>query len=266
MTRRVALITGAASGIGYAVAEHLLDQGYRIVLSDLDNDNAQAAKTQLIDKQSHDQGDDQAARIMACQLDVTNDESIQACVAQVKQHWNRLDTLINNAGIQHVAPLETFPPAQWRKIQDVLLVGPALLTRECLPLMRAQNFGRIINIGSIHSLVASPYKSAYVAAKHGLLGFAKTLALEVADQNITINTLCPAYIKTPLVEQQIADQAKAHGLSENEVIENIMLAPMPQKRFVAMEELCRSVSFLASGECRSMTGQTLVIDGGWVAQ
>jgi len=266
MTSRVTLITGAASGIGYAVAEHLLKQGNTVALSDVDSEKVLEAKAQLLASAPDHQRSDWSARISACQLDVTCDESIQAGVAHVKQQWGRLDILINNAGIQHVAALEAFPPALWRKIHDVLLVGPALLTRECLPLMRAQNFGRIINLGSIHALVASPYKSAYVAAKHGLLGFAKTLALELAEQDITINTVCPAYIKTPLVEQQIADQAAAHGLSENEVIETIMLAPMPQKRFISMAELCRSVSFLASEDCRSMTGQTLVLDGGWVAQ
>jgi 3-hydroxybutyrate dehydrogenase len=162
--------------------------------------------------------------------------------------------------------LEDFPVDRWKLITEILLIGPAMLSRALLPLMRRHNFGRIINVGSIHSLVASPHKSAYVAAKHGLLGFSKVVALETADQNITINTLCPSYVKTPLVEQQIANQAKVHGISEADVINKIMLEPMPKKSFIEMDELSGAVNYLISDAARNMTGQELVLDGGWTVK
>ena len=165
-----------------------------------------------------------------------------------------------------MARLEEFPADKWKLLIDVLLTGPAMLTRALLPLMRQHNFGRIINIGSIHSLVASPYKSAYVTAKHGLLGFSKTIALETADQDITINTICPAYVKTPLVEKQITNQAVEHGISEQDVINNIMLEPMPKKSFISPEEICGTIDYLASPAARNMTGQTIVLDGAWTAR
>jgi 3-hydroxybutyrate dehydrogenase len=177
-----------------------------------------------------------------------------------------LDILVNNAGIQHVAPIEDFPVHVWKKINDILLVGPAMLTRAFVPAMKSNNFGRIINIGSIHALVASPYKSAYVAAKHGLVGFSKVIALETAEFDITINTVCPSYVRTPLVDKQIADQAKTHGIEEEQVINEIMLEPMPKKQFISLEELCGTVDYLASDAARSMTAQTVVLDGGWVAK
>jgi 3-hydroxybutyrate dehydrogenase len=181
----------------------------------------------------------------------------------LENEWGGVDVLINNAGIQHVASLEDFPVDRWKLLTEILLVGPALLSRAVLPSMRARNFGRIVNVGSIHSLVASPHKSAYVAAKHGLLGFSKTVALETADCDITINTLCPSYVKTALVQKQISSQALAHGISEDEVINKIMLEPMPKKSFIDMDELCGAMNFLLSDAARNMTGQEMVIDGGW---
>jgi 3-hydroxybutyrate dehydrogenase len=147
-----------------------------------------------------------------------------------------------------------------------MLVGPAMMTKAVLPRMREQDFGRIINIGSIHAMVASKYKSAYIAAKHGLIGFAKTMALETGDANITINTVCPAYVKTLLVEQQIAAQAKEHGISEQQVIDTIMLAPMPKKAFIGLDEILHTVSFLMADAARNITAQAIAIDGGWTAQ
>jgi len=167
------------------------------------------------------------------------------------------------AGLQHVSRLEDFPADRWALMVQVMLTGVADLTREVLPGMRSRGFGRIINIGSIHSLVASPYKSAYVAAKHGLIGFSKVVALETSDVNITINTICPSYVHTPLVDKQIADQAKTHGITKEEVINKIMLEPMPKKAFISAEELVGSTLFLASDVAKNITGQTLVIDGGW---
>ena len=174
--------------------------------------------------------------------------------------------LVNNAGLQHVAPLEDFPVAKWEHLIQVMLIGVARLTRAVLPGMRERGFGRIINIGSIHSLVASPYKSAYVAAKHGLLGFSKVIALETADADITINTICPSYVKTPLVDKQIADQARTRGIPESEVVRQIMLAPMPKGVFIGVDELAGITAFLMSPAARNITGQTIVVDGGWTAQ
>lgn len=247
-----ALVTGAGSGIGRAIALHLAQKGLNVVVTDLDLDAADAVCAEIT---AH------GGRGQAAQLDVSRQEDIDRVCASVDAH-----ILVNNAGVQHVAKLESFPVDKWRLLNDILLVGPAMLTRGFLPKMKQRGFGRIVNIGSIHALVASPYKSAYVAAKHGLLGFSKTVALETAEYDITINTVCPSYVKTPLVEKQITQQAAEHGISEDEVINHIMLEPMPKKAFIELSELCASVDFLISSAARNMTGQTLVLDGGWTAR
>ncbi|MGW8180274.1 MAG: SDR family oxidoreductase, partial [bacterium] len=172
----------------------------------------------------------------------------------------------NNAGLQYVASLESFPQERWDQLVEVMLKGTCAVTRAVLPGMRKQGFGRIVNIGSIHSLVASPFKSAYVAAKHGLLGFSKAIALETAEVDITVNTICPAYIRTPLVEAQIADQAATLKISEEEVIRKVMLEPMPKKSFITTEEVAGTIAFLLSDHARNITGQAIVIDGGWTAR
>jgi 3-hydroxybutyrate dehydrogenase len=177
-----------------------------------------------------------------------------------------IEVLVNNAGLQHVAPLEEFPLAKWELLVQVMLIGAARLTRATLPAMRAQGFGRIVNIGSIHSLVASKFKSAYVSAKHGLIGFSKVIALETADADITINTICPTYVMTPLVQKQVADQARTHGIPEAQVISEIMLKPMPKGVFISFEELAGICAFLISPAARNITGQTIVVDGGWTVQ
>lgn len=253
------MVTGAASGIGYAVAEYLAHQGYKVWATDMNQVAAEEAAAKI-------KGEDVAGEIVPFRLDVTSQDDIDAVVEAIRAEDGRVDILLNNAGIQHVSPLEEFPVDKWKLVNDVLLVGPAMLTRACLPLMRDNNFGRIVNIGSIHGLIASPYKSAYVAAKHGLIGFSKVIALEVASQDITINTICPAYVKTALVDKQIADQAKTHGISEDEVINNIMLEPMPKKSFISLEEICGTVGYLVSDAARNMTAQTMVLDGAWTAR
>jgi 3-hydroxybutyrate dehydrogenase len=257
VSNKTALVTGAASGIGFALAQSLSEQGMKVLITDMNLDAAQQASEKL---------NATGGNTVAYELDVTSQQQIDEVFAQVKADSGTLDILVNNAGIQHVEKLETFPVDRWKLIMDVLLVAPAMLTRVALPLMRANNFGRIINIGSLHSLVASPYKSAYVAAKHGLLGFSKVVALETAEQDITINTICPAYVKTPLVEKQIASQAKEHGLSEDEVVNNIMLEPMPKKSFISFEELSGAMNYLISDVARNMTAQTMVLDGAWTAK
>lgn len=250
--QETALVTGAGSGIGRAVALHLGQSGLRVAVTDLNLEAAESVCAEITA---------QGGQARAWRLDVSQQSDIEKICDSVDA-----SILINNAGVQHVAKLESFPVDKWRLLNDILLVGPAMLTRGLLPKMKQAGYGRIINIGSIHALVASPYKSAYVAAKHGLLGFSKVVALETAEHDITINTLCPSYVKTPLVEKQIAQQAAEHGISEDEVINNIMLEPMPKKAFIELSELCSSVDFLRSAAARNMTGQTLVLDGGWTAR
>ena len=248
------LITGAGSGIGAGVAEGLVGPGREVLVSDRDSSAAEAVAARLRE---------QGGKARALELDVCSEQSVQAAVQAIAAP---VDVLINNAGLQHVSALEDFPMEKWDQLIQVMLVGVARLTRALLPGMRGQGRGRIINIGSIHALVASPYKSAYVAAKHGLMGFTRVLALETADTDITINTVCPSYVLTPLVEKQIADQAKSHGIPEAEVIERIMLAPMPKKAFISMQEMAGICEFLIGSHARNITGQAITVDGGWTAR
>jgi 3-hydroxybutyrate dehydrogenase len=252
---RTVLITGGASGIGLGIGEYLAKQGHNIVVADINIKAAQQACKHI---------ESYGVSASAIELDVTDMNAIANLPTALGD--TTIDVLINNAGIQHVSPLENFPPEKWQLLINVMLVGPAMLTQALLPQMRKQNFGRIINVGSIHSVVASPFKSAYVAAKHGLVGFAKTLALETGDVNVTINNLCPAYVKTPLVESQISAQAKENKMSEAEVVENIFLAPMPKKAFIEVEELAISAAFLIADGAKNITGQNIVLDGGWTAR
>jgi 3-hydroxybutyrate dehydrogenase len=253
--RLTALVTGAGSGIGLGIAQHLARLGHRVWLTDQDGRAAQEAAARV-----RSQGLDAEAR----ELDVTSQASIDAAVGALGE--TGVDLLVNNAGLQHVAPLVDFPRERWELIVAVMLTGTAMLSRAVLPGMRRRSFGRIVNVGSIHSLVASPYKSAYVAAKHGLLGLSKAIALETADTDITVNTICPSYVRTPLVDAQIAAQARAHGIAEQQVIDEIMLKPMPKRAFVTVEELGGIVEFLASPAARNITGQWIAVDGGWTAQ
>ncbi|MBM3999175.1 MAG: SDR family oxidoreductase [Planctomycetes bacterium] len=251
--RRIVMVTGGGSGLGRDLCAHFAERADRVWIADRDPDGA-AATLEVV-------GSD---RGRAMPLDVASPTMIDACVEEMGD-W-KPNVLVHCAGLQHVSKLEAFAPDRWKTLIDVMLTGPALLTRALLPSMRAAAWGRIILIGSIHSLVASPFKSAYVAAKHGLLGLAKTVALETADVDITINTICPSYIRTPLVERQIASQAAAHGISESEVVERIMLEPMPKRAFVTTEEVAGTIDFLCSPASRNITGQTVVIDGGWTAK
>lgn len=248
------LITGAASGIGAGIAERLLAAGHSVVLTDRDHTAVGATADRL------------GAGAQAIALDVTQAESVEQLLSELNARGLTPNVLINNAGLQHVAAFQDFPMARFGYLLDVMLTGAARITQALLPGMQQQNFGRIINIGSIHALVASRYKSAYVAAKHGLLGFSKVLALETASQNITVNTLCPAYVRTPLVDAQIAAQAAEHGISEASVVSDIMLKPMPKGVFISMDELAGICEFLVSPAARNITAQCIVVDGGWTAQ
>ncbi|WP_345778822.1 3-hydroxybutyrate dehydrogenase [Xanthomonas oryzae] len=234
---RSILITGAGSGIGAGIATQLAADGHHLIVSDVDWTAAERTAQALRWA---------GGSAEALELDVTDAESI----AQALTNASRApQVLVNNAGLQQVAALEEFPMQQWALLVDVMLTGAARLSRAVLPDMRAAGYGRIVNIGSIHSLVASPYKSAYVAAKHGLVGLAKVIALETADCDITVNTLCPSYVRTPLVERQIADQARTRSIAEDAVIRDVMLKPMPKGTFIEYDELAG-----------------IAIDGGWTAQ
>ncbi|TWU17764.1 D-beta-hydroxybutyrate dehydrogenase [Novipirellula galeiformis] len=247
------LITGAGSGLGRSLGISLAQQGHTILVTDVDETRAQSVAGEIVAA---------GGTATAHRLDVTSEADAQ----RLLDEHGPVGVLINNAGLQHVAPLDEFPVAKWDLLIDVMVKGTFLMTRAALPGMRASGFGRIIHIGSIHSLVASPYKSAYTAAKHSLIGFSKVLALETAGTDITSNVICPAYIRTPLVDAQIGDQARARGISEQQVIDDVMLAPMPKKAFISCEEVAGAVGYLISPLARNVTGQAITIDGGWTAQ
>lgn len=252
---RSILITGAGSGLGRGLGLCLAKQGHTIVATDLDVESARETAAQIASA---------GGRAEPHQLDVTSETSIGQLMRTLGE--SPVDVLVNNAGLQFVSPIGDFPAAKWDLLMDVMLKGPFLMSRAVLPGMRARGFGRIVHIGSIHSLIASPFKSAYVAAKHALLGFSKTLALETAKSDITSNTICPAYIRTPLVDAQISDQARTRGIPEAEVIQRIMLEPMPKERFISFEEIAAALEYLMSPLARNVTGQTITIDGGWTSK
>lgn len=247
------LITGAGSGLGRCLGITLAQAGHSLLITDVDLARATSVAEEIVA---------QCGTATAHRLDVTSESDAQRLCGDC----GPVGVLINNAGLQHVAPLDQFPIPKWDLLFDVMVKGTFLMTQAALPGMRTAGFGRIIHIGSIHSLVASPYKAAYTAAKHALLGFSKVLALETAETDITSNVICPAYIRTPLVDAQIGDQARARGISEQRVIEDVMLAPMPKKAFVSGEEVAAAIDYLISPLARNVTGQTITIDGGWTAQ
>lgn len=252
MDHKTVLITGAGSGIGRGLAELFGAAGFDVIATDIDKASAQEVAQAITAA---------GGQARALEVDIARESDVARLAEDLAD--GPVDVLINNAGLQHVARLEDFPQDKWDLLIRVMLTGACMMTRVLLPLMRRHGFGRIVNIGSIHSLVASPYKSAYVSAKHGLLGFSKVIALETAEQDITINTICPSYVRTPLVVRQIASQAKEHGISEDDVVNEIMLKPMPKGKFISIEELYGIVTFLLSDSARNITGQTITVDGGW---
>ncbi|MEM6732278.1 MAG: 3-hydroxybutyrate dehydrogenase [Myxococcota bacterium] len=259
MHDRSALITGSSQGIGFAIAEAFARAGCGVTLHGLgDRDTLEATRVRL--------ASDTGAHVELSQVDVSDGASIATMVAEHCKAHGGIDILVNNAGIQHVAPVDEFPVDKWNAILAINLSAAFHTTRAALPTMRGRGFGRIINIASAHGLVASEFKSAYVAAKHGLLGLTKVVALEVAKSAITCNAICPGYVRTPLVDQQIADQAAAHGISEERVIDEVILQKQPNKRFVPVDEIASLCCYLASAQASAVNGATLSIDGGWVAQ
>jgi 3-hydroxybutyrate dehydrogenase len=255
---KVALVTGSTSGIGLGIARALAAAGCDIVLNGL-GVAAEIGKTREAIEAEF------GIRANYSPADMTRPKAIAEMIAATVAQFGRLDILVNNAGIQHVAPLEQFPAEKWDLILAINLSSAFHTTQLALPAMRQNGFGRIINIASAHGLVASPFKSAYVAAKHGLVGLTKVTALETAEAGITCNAICPGYVYTPLVEAQIEGQAKAHGISRDQVIRDVLLAQQPNKRFSTVEELGTLAVFLAGEAAATITGIALPVDGGWTA-
>jgi 3-hydroxybutyrate dehydrogenase len=245
LTGRSALVTGAASGIGRACAERLTAAGAGVTVMDLNEDAAREVADNVGGK--------------AIQADLSDYAVLDSLEVEA-------DIVVNNAGLQHVAAIEEFPPERFSLIIRLMLEAPFRIVRAALPRMYEGEWGRVINISSVHGLRASPYKSAYVAAKHGLEGFSKVVALEGGPKGVTSNCICPAYVRTPLVESQIADQARIHGISEEEVIDKIMLTEPAIKRLIEPEEVAEVATFLCAPEASFINGSSLVMDGGWTAR
>ena len=255
---KVSLVTGSTSGIGLGIARALAAAGSEIVL------NGFGKPDEIADVQAKIASDFKV-RVSFSPADMSKPAAIREMIEQTLQMFGRLDILVNNAGIQHVASLQHFPPEKWDAILAINLSSAFHTTRLALPSMLRNKWGRIINIASAHGLVASAFKSAYVAAKHGIVGLTKVTALETAEQGITCNAICPGCVYTPLVEAQIDDQAKAHNISREKVIRDVLLAQQPNKRFATVEELGALSVFLASDPAASITGIALPVDGGWTA-
>jgi 3-hydroxybutyrate dehydrogenase len=255
---KTALVTGSTSGIGLGIAERFAAAGANVILNGFgDAKEIEKLRTGLASKYG--------TTVMYDGADMSKADAIATMMKTAIAEFGAVDMLINNAGIQHVAPVDDFPVAKWDAILAINLSAAFHTTRAALPAMKQKKWGRIVNIASAHALVASPFKSAYVAAKHGIAGFTKTVALEVAEQGITVNAVCPGYVLTPLVEKQIPDTAKARGISNEAVIRDVLLAAQPTKKFVTVEEVAALTAFLCSNEAASITGTVLPIEGGWTA-
>ena len=248
---RTVLVTGAGSGIGKAIAVLFANEGANVLVSDLTDAGRSVA-------------DDIGGTFI--QADLSDREAVVGLARNALEASGRIDILVNNAGFQHVAPVEDFPEDTWAKMIQVMLIAAFQLTKHLAPAMKQNRWGRIINMSSLHGIVASPYKSAYVAAKHGLIGLTRTVALELGEFGITANAICPAYVRTPIVDDQIRDQAAAYGIGEDEVIEKIMLGPAAIKRLIQPDEVAGLALFLASDKASAMTGAAHMIDLGWTAR
>ena len=255
---KTALITGSTSGIGQGIAEAFAAQGCNIVLNGFgDAGEIEVLRTKIA--RAH------GVTVRYDGADMSKADAITAMMDKAIQEFGAIDILVNNAGIQHVAPIDEFPVDKWNAVIAIDLVASFYTIRRALPAMKERRWGRIINVASAHALVASPFKSAYVAAKHGVAGLTKTVALEVAEQGITVNAICPGYVLTPLVEKQIPDTAKARGITKEQVIKDVLLAAQPTKQFVTVGQVAALSVFLASDDAASITGAILPIEGGWTA-
>ncbi len=259
LKNKTALITGSTSGIGLGLARALAQAGVNVMLNGLGDDAA-------IEKLRAALAAETGTKVQFHGADLRQAGEVTALITATEAAFGGVDILINNAGIQHVAPVDEFPDEKWRAIQDIILNASFHAIKAALPGMKQRNWGRIINLVSAHGLVASPFKSAYVAAKHGLVGLTKSVALEVAETGITCNAICPGYVLTPLVENQIEAHAKAHNLPRDRVIREVILATQPTKRFIEIEEVAALALFLCGDTAKSITGAALPIDGGWTAR
>jgi 3-hydroxybutyrate dehydrogenase len=255
---KTAIVTGSTSGIGLGMAEALCKAGANVMLNGFGDASEIEALRSRLSRENN-------VGVSFNGADMTKPDEIGELFAAAEKQFGQVDIIVNNAGIQHVAPVEDFPAEKWDAIIAINLSSAFHLTKHAVPGMKKRGWGRVINLASAHALVASPFKSAYVAAKHGIAGFTKTIALEVAQSGITVNAICPGYVRTPLVDKQIPDQAKTRGISEDEVIQ-VLLAGQPTRRFVTVEEVGAFAVFLCSDGAASITGAILSIDGGWTAQ
>jgi 3-hydroxybutyrate dehydrogenase len=256
LENKAAIVTGSTSGIGLGIAQALAAHGAHVMLNGF-GDAAEIERTRAAMQERH------GVQVRWSGADMSQPPQIRTLAELAAAEFGRVDIIVNNAGIQHVAPIDEFDDARWDAVLAINLSSAFHLIKAVVPGMKARRFGRIINVASAHGLTASPFKSAYVAAKHGMVGLSKTVALELAEFGITSNTICPGYVKTPLVDKQIADQARAHGISPEQVVRDVMLSHQARKQFVQVEELAALAVFLASDAAASMTGAALAMDGGW---
>ena len=255
MKDKVCIVTGAASGIGRGIADKFAAHGAKVAIADLNLEGAKAAAAEIASKHE--------VEALGVAMDVTSEEQVNAGVAEVVKKWGRVDVLVSNAGVQIVHPIVEFPFADWKKMLAIHLDGAFLTSKACLPHMYSQGSGTVLLMGSVHSKEASPLKSAYVTAKHGLLGLARVITKEGAEHGVRANVICPGFVRTPLVDKQIPEQAKALGISEEEVIKKVMLGKTVDGEFTTIDDVAEVALFLASFGTNALTGQSLVVSHGW---